>query len=260
MDSVSHFYLWALFRANLRVMRARWRQFLLTSLMLFIQNGLFFCMWIIFFGTVKDVRGWGLPEVEIFQGVVNAGLGFALFFGDGSWHIDGKIERGDLDVFLTKPRHPLPLLVLGESFGFSGPGHFAFGLLLFGLAHLSLYGGLLVMLASLLAGGLILAVNVCCKTLAFYLHDSGSLPNQLMDMFVVLSIIPQHTEGAAMKFFLYTILPAGFMAVLPVEIVRRESLGLLFWLAVAVAGYSLLAIALFDLGLRRYTSATGWRV
>jgi ABC-type uncharacterized transport system permease subunit len=48
------------------------------------------------------------------------------------------------------------------------------------------------------------------------------------------------------------------MVILPVDAVRAQSAGLVVLLTTAAAAYMLIAIWVFNRGLRRYTSATGW--
>jgi ABC-2 type transport system permease protein len=77
-------------------------------------------------------------------------------------------------------------------------------------------------------------------------------------MINVLAMTPQNTQGRFMKIMLFSILPAGFIVILPVEIVRDRAIQWFVVLVPAIAIYWALAIWIFNRGLRRYTSATGW--
>jgi ABC-2 type transport system permease protein len=238
---------------------AQRRQVLAISAAMFIQNLLLFVLWIIFFGTVKNVRGWTLADFETFYGIVAGGFGLTFFWADSCWHVAGKIINGDLDTYLVRPRHPLPQLLLG-TLGMACLGDIAYGGFLLGLARLNLEGWLLALITALLIGTIQVATCLLLQTLGFYLAGGDRLARQLFDMFLSLGTIPQQTQTGVMKLLLFSVLPAGFMVVFPVEIVRQHSLHFLLWLAMATLGYSLLAIAAFNFGLRRYTSATGWKV
>jgi ABC-2 type transport system permease protein len=235
------------------------RQFLLTSLIMFSQNSLFFAIWIIFFGVAGNVRGWTLSDLMIFNGVVTFGLGVALLAADGTRKIGTKIISGELDIYLVRSRHPLPQMMFTQANNAS-LGDMAFGLGLMAWAGVDTPGWLLAGAASLLICVLFLAVTVCLQTLAFYVRGGDRLSDSLFETMICLGTIPQQAQSGLMKLLLFTVLPAGFMVVLSVEIVRQHSLQLLLWLACATLGYSLLAIAAFNFGLRRYTSATGWKV
>ena len=252
-------YLPALLRLNVRGALAQRRQILFTSGAMFTQNLLFFLLWVIFFGTVKNVRGWTIADFETFYGIVVGGFGLAFFWADSCGQIAGKIISGDLDAYLVRPRSPLPQLVLGPV-GMSCLGDIVYAVLLLSLAQLSLQGWLLALLTALLTGIIQVATFLLVQTLGFYLAGGDRLARQLYDMFLCLSAVPQQAQTGVIKLLLFTVVPAGFLVVLPVEIVRQHSLHLLLWLASAAAGYALLAIAAFNHGLRRYASATGWTV
>jgi ABC-2 type transport system permease protein len=86
----------------------------------------------------------------------------------------------------------------------------------------------------------------------------GRLGEQLYTMINVLAMTPQNTQGRFMKVALFSILPAGFIVILPVEIVRDRAIQWFAVLVPAIAIYWVLAVCVFQRGLRRYTSATGW--
>ena len=140
-------------------------------------------------------------------------------------------------------------------------GDMVFGLLLLSFfAHLSPAGYCLSLLATLLIGALFVALALVFQSLAFFLDGGDRLASQLFDTMLCLGTIPQHTESMVVKIAMFTVLPAGFMAIMPVEIVQRESFALLAGLAGAVMVYLSLAVAFFHFGLKRYKSATGWQV
>jgi ABC-2 type transport system permease protein len=109
----------------------------------------------------------------------------------------------------------------------------------------------------LLIGLLFLAIGICLQSIAFFTAGGSALADQLFETMICLGTIPQHTNGLVVKVILFTILPAGFMAIMPVEIVHRHSLALLAVLALAVSAYLAISVAIFNRGVSRYTSATG---
>ena len=77
---------------------------------------------------------------------------------------------------------------------------------------------------------------------------------QLWEFLITFSLYPRPLFSGALKFVLFTILPAGFIGFLPVELLRDFT-----WLGLgaAVGGaviYSVLAALVFAAGLRRYES------
>ena len=225
---------------------------------MFLNDLLFFLLWVVFFSGVRDVRGWTLADVAAFQGMVVIGFGLAAFFARGAWHIGRRVVSGELDVFLARPRHALPQLMTVECDG-AALGDVVYGLVLLAtFTHLDFAALCLALAISTLVAVLFLALGIFLQSLAFFLRGGSALGDQLFEMMLCLGTIPQHTNGMVVKMLMFTVLPAGFMAIMPVEIVRRHSLMLLAGMAGAVGIYMWIAVAMFGRGLRRYTSATGW--
>ncbi len=247
-----------LMRSSMAAPGADPRDFMILSVAMFLQNLLFFVLWIVFFSTVHDVKGWHLSDIAVFIGVLNIAVGLAGFFGTGSRWIGYKILSGDLDTLIVRPRHPLPQL-LTSMCDPSTPGDAAYGLLLLlAFGHLGFLQLLLALVSSILLAVLVLAVSIMFQSLAFVSKGGAQLGNEAYSALFSVGSVPQHTQGVAFKMILFTVLPAGFITITPVEIVQQDSLLLLLALTGCVAGYMSLAAWVFERGLRRYTSATGW--
>jgi ABC-2 type transport system permease protein len=232
--------------------------FLSMSGTMFLNDVLFFMLWVVFFSGVPSVDGWTLADVAMLQGIVVTGFGTAFFLAGGSNKLGRRVLSGELDTYLARPRHPLGQLMTLECDA-STLGDALYGvLLLVTFAHLRGIDLILSLVLAAAIAALFLAIVVILQSLAFFVRGGSALGDQLFEMVLCVGFIPQHTQGLAMKIVLFTILPAGFMTIVPVEIVRHHSLTLLAGLMAAVAVYLWIAVRVFQAGLRRYTSATGW--
>ncbi len=54
-----------LWRVNFRAHHSDLKTSLLTALVMFVQNLMFFTMWIVFFSAVRQVKGWQLADVGL---------------------------------------------------------------------------------------------------------------------------------------------------------------------------------------------------
>ena len=251
-------YMTALLRHSFLSASGSRGQFAIQSGTMFAQNLLFFALWIIFFRVVPSVGGWTLADIGAFHGVLNAGIGLAFFFADGARRLGTKVLTGDLDIFLARPRHPLPQLLTVQA-NASSLGDIAFGLFLIAaFAHLDATGLVMAAWVTVTIAGLFVAVAIFFQSLAFFTAAGPALAEELFNMILCLGTVPQNLQGMVGKFILFTILPAGFMTIVPVEILRHHSPLLLLGLTTAVTAYLVIAVAMFHAGLRRYTSATGW--
>ena len=228
------------------------------SVTMFIQNLMFFLFWVVFFSGIQDIGGWGLAQVALFQGVAVAGIGIAFLFANGARWIANIVISGEMDIYLARPRDTL-LQVLTLHSDPSTMGDIAYGILLvLAFGHLGAGGLLMALICALCIAVLFVAVSVLFDCLIFYIGAGREVSQTLFRTVMTLSTIPQHTQGVAFKLVLYTVLPAGFMVILPVEAVRQESLHLIAVLIAASGAYMAAAVVVFRRGLKRYTSATGW--
>lgn len=224
---------------------------------MFIQNAMFFMLWVVFFAAIHDVRGWHLDDLCLFWSVSCISIGLAFFLCDGARTLGRQIVTGELDTHLLRPRHPLPSLITSRC-NPSSLGDIAFGLLLaLGFAHAGPLGATLILLIACLAAILFVSLTVSLQCLAFFIRGGDELADELLMATICLGSVPQHTAGVAVKLVLFTALPAGFISIVPVSLVRHGEAWLLPAMIAAVATHVALACFVFSRGLRRYTSAAG---
>lgn len=243
----------ALFCANLRTHHAApWRTFLLGFFM-FIQNCAFFALWVLFFNSVGQVRGWNLADVAVLFGLLATAVGFAMFFFDGCRTIANRIQEGTLDGILTRPISPLPIILFSRSNAASlgdlitGPIYWYF------FAKLS-WGAIAELFVLAIVGALLMtAVNIIFFSLPFFLkHKDGRLPDQLFELMIILSTVPPHTQTLGTKVILFTLFPAGFIGYLPVLMYKNFSPALLAAEVAGVIFFMWLSTRVFHAGVRRY--------
>jgi ABC-2 type transport system permease protein len=104
------------------------------------------------------------------------------------------------------------------------------------------------------------AVFVACGIvlfgLAFWLGRVDTLARLLWDLTLSFSLYPEPLFGGILRFALFTVLPAGFVGYLPARVVQNGSIADVLILLAAAGGYLTFAVALFDRGLRRYSSGS----
>ena len=97
-----------------------------------------------------------------------------------------------------------------------------------------------------------LSATVIFGSLAFWIADARSLARDLMDFTLMISMYPSTIYQGWTKILIFTVLPAGFIAVAPVELVRHPSVRALAVAAGAAVVFPILAALVFGAGLRRY--------
>lgn len=238
--------------AAIRMSFADRTNFLLQSGGMLVNNLFFLALWYMFFAGFRSVGGWGLADVALLLGLIMTIVGAAGVAFGGYRDMAATILRGELDTLLTQPKPVLPRLLARESIA-SGWGDFANGIALLTLAAgLGVRDAPFVLIA--LAAGL--TVYVCASilfaTMAFWFAGARSFARDLTDFLILMSSYPGSIFQGATKALAYTVLPAGFVVLAPVEFLRAPGPMTLFIVAGGAALYAALAIGAFELGLRRY--------
>jgi ABC-2 type transport system permease protein len=89
-------------------------------------------------------------------------------------------------------------------------------------------------------------------SIAFWASGARSLARDLTDFMLLFSSYPGSVYSGPTKLIAYTILPAGFVVLAPVEFLRAPTPGHLAIAVAGAAGYAAVALCVFHLGLRRY--------
>jgi ABC-2 type transport system permease protein len=226
--------------------------FALQVLAMAINNGFWLVLWFMFFAGFKQVGGWRLGDVARLLGIMYTLFGTATVFFGGYRDLAGAILRGEIDPLLTQPKPILPRLLARESIP-SAWGDLITGLIILAFSARLNVGVALLVIAALVIG-LVAWLSTCVifASLAFWFAGARSLSRDLMDFTLLVSTYPASIYSGWVKILAFTLLPAGFVAMAPVGLVRAPS-----WPAAALAvggaaAYAALALAVFHLGLRRY--------
>jgi ABC-2 type transport system permease protein len=244
----------ALARANLAGHGADLSRTVLMSGVMFLQNFLFFMVWVVFFSSVGQVKGWRLEEVSLLYGLAAVSVGLTLFVCDGARSLPFLVRDGGFDAFITRPRHPLPAVLLSRSSTASLGDLFSAPVYWFVFAGASLDRLPLLLGLSLLATIIFASVIIVLCSIAFWIPKSGRFADQLFEMLIIFSLVPQHTQPFAVKLVTYSLLPAGFISLIPVSLLINFDWATFAVLLAAAAGYAALAIVVFNAGLRRYVA------
>jgi ABC-2 type transport system permease protein len=217
-----------------------------------VNNGFILLLWFMFFAGFRSLGGWRLADVALMIGILALSVGLAGVFAGGYRDMAAVILRDEVDTLLTQPRAVLPRLLARESIAS------AWGDVIVGVILLASFAALrwsdLPVLLFVLCGSLtvFLATGVLFASLAFWVRGARSFARDVVDFVILLSSYPGSIYSGAMKVVIYTFVPAGFVVLVPVAVLREHSLAGLMTMAGAAVGYAGLAIAVFLAGLRRY--------
>jgi ABC-2 type transport system permease protein len=238
--------------ATIRVSFADRTNFFLQMAGMAVNNGFFFLLWILFFAGFRSVGGWQFADVCLLLGIIMTVVGVAGAFFGGYRDMAAAILRGEADALLTQPKAVLPRLLAGESLAH------AWGDLVTGIAILATLAGLdaasmpLAILGVALGLAVYISASVVFASLAFWIAGARSFARDLTDFLLLFSSYPGSIYSGGTKLIAFTVLPAGFVVLAPVEFLREPTPTHLGIAAAAAIGYASLAALVFHMGLRRY--------
>ena len=232
----------------------------------FVDGSLFTVQLLVFdaiYGNVERIGTWDRGAMMVYIGsfsLLNAVSMSLCFFGIVG--IPGKIRSGELDLYLTKPVSPLfrlsfeqinpgSLPLVGMSLCIIGYGIWTGGLRPGG-GQVAAY-----LLWMLLMAVLYYDMEVLMRSLSFYVLSTSRM-EQLEEASLELCMkLPGTALYGVYKLLFYCLLPYGLMATVPVQsLIGELSWAGGLWAFGIVAGFSLLTVAAWRCGIRRYESAS----
>ena len=210
--------------------------------------------WLAYFSSFPLVAGWGRPEIITLWAIVAAGFGVADTFCGGTFRLAGMITRGELDFFLALPK-PALLHMLISRMSVTAIGDVAFGMLVYGvlirpsLTQVALFG-----LCTVTGAIIFISFGVLTQSLAFWLGNAEGLAQQFANALLNFSTYPTVIFRGIIKALLFTVIPAGFITYMPVQLLRSPSWTMLGQLLLFTVVAAVVATTVFHRGLRRYES------
>lgn len=226
--------------------------FVLNSAGMVLNDVFFLLLWYMFFAGFRQVGGWGLHDVALLLGLIMLVVAISGVFFGGYRDMAATILRGELDALLTQPKLVLPRLLARESIA-TAWGDLVMGIwMLLTFAALS-WSELPATVLCVLCGTVVyLGSAIVYASLAFWFAGARSFARDLTDFMLLFSSYPGSIFSGVSRVVAYSLLPAGFVVLTPVAFLRNPSLGLLDLMLLSAVAYAAIAVAVFQLGLRRY--------
>lgn len=246
-------WVWAIIQINWQNMTAHKGAFWSLALLMCLQNLMYFSLWGVVFYRIGDMRGWGLREVAFLFGSGAMGYGLVFSVLGGINQLGHTIHDGELDMHLARPRPVLWLALMSRMRADSlGDVLTGFVMLAF-FVQPSLADLPLLAILSLSAGLVFGSVRLITHALAFW-GVSGDTSENGFVAFLIAATNPLNGFGTTAKIALLTIFPAGYVGLLPVEILRHfrwDYMALQMFGSISIFAFSLW---FFSRGLKCYTS------
>jgi ABC-2 type transport system permease protein len=222
-----------------------------------LNDAMWVTFWWIYFTRFQVLQGgYAMEDVVGLWAVVAVGFGLCAGFFGNVLNIAEFISQGKLDYYLTLPKNVL-LHVLVTRMEITGIGDLLFGtgLFIIFLRPEPERIGLFLLLAAC-AGTIFLGFNIAWQSLAFWLGNAEGLASQMWQALITFSTYPDPLFRGLVRGLLFTVVPAGFMSYIPVQLLRRFDATLIAGEIAVAAGAIAIAVLVFYRGLRRYESGS----
>lgn len=227
------------------------------QIIMMVFNDLFLILqWIIVFGVVNDIGGYGFYETMLLLAVSAGGYGFAHMLFNGAWNIRDMVYDGKLDVYLTQPKNVL-INVCSSSTEIAAIGDIIYSFVVLVLIKAPWHSYLLIIPAMILAGLLYTALHVSFISLSFWINRGDAVAKAVEGTIMKAGNYPPGIFSGVTKWLFFTIIPTFFYTFIPVQYMLL-SLNI-WWILIFVAVVCLwvaLAFFIFHKGLKRYNSGS----
>ena len=239
--------------------------FLMTAFGTFMMTGIeFFAIWALF-ARFGSLRGWTLPEVALFYGLIHVPFALAECFARGFDLFPGILKRGEFDRVLVRPRSTF-LQILGMDMRLNQFGRMLQGLivLIWASAVLDVTWTLprIALVMGTVVGGVCLfcGLRVIEATIAFWSTESLEIMNCLTYGGVETAQQPLTIYRPWFRRLFTFVIPLACINYFPAHAIlgRADVLGspaVVHWISPVVGVlFLLVTIEIWRFGVRHYTS------
>lgn len=244
----------ALLRVSIKASITRRGAFLVESVLLIASNLIFFFIWWVFFRQFNDVAGWNFNDMIVLMAVGTGGYGLMQICFGGVKNLAKIIQSGDLDPFMTQPKNLL-VHVIGSKSLSKGWGHLMTSITLILLGGITTPFLISLILIGIFCACLVFtAVSIMAHSLGFWMGSIEGVSKKYCDALFLFALYPTNIYSGVLQVIMFTLIPAGIIGYLPVELMRNFTWIQLFVLIGSAFTFFTLAFFVFYAGLKKYES------
>lgn len=244
----------SLLKTSIKASISKRGAFLIETGLMIANNLIFFSMWWIFFRQFEDVAGWKISDMSILMAIATGSLGILQICFGGIKNLANTILNGNLDPFMTQPKNLLIHVISSSSRG-KGWGHILTAFILITLSGIATLHNIPLILLCILNGSLVLAsMSTIAYSLPFWLGSIGDVSNKYCDALYLFVLYPTNIYSGVLQIIMFTLIPAGIIGYIPVELVRDFSWTGLVIMLTSTGIFVSLTFFVFYTGLKRYES------
>jgi ABC-2 type transport system permease protein len=245
-------FIWEYFKINLQSAMEYRTSFITQATFMFLNDVIWVIFWVIFFNKFTMINNWAFKDLMIMYVVITSAWGLVGVFAGNFRNIAEIIRDGQLDFYLALPKEELTHVLVSKS-KFDAFGDLVFGLIL-AIVFIPLSHIPLTLLLIVISALILLAFAIILGSLSFYIGSAVEISNQGLMGILSIGSYPFSVFSGYTKFVLLTLIPAGFISGVPVDIIRNFDLGWFLLMVLCAVVLWAIALIVFKLGVRKYES------
>jgi ABC-2 type transport system permease protein len=225
---------------------------------MFLNDAMWLVFWLLFFQRFPIINGWAIKDFLMLHAILTVSFGITAFVFGNRNRLADIIAEGRLDFYLTLPKNSLWHVLISRSSPF-GLGDVLYGLLV-GVFAFDLSQVPLFILFSLLGVVTFIAFGIIVGSLGFYWGHAKETSRNLFMGLVSFAAYPFPIFHGFVKLILLTLIPAGFITGIPLQILQDFNLK---WLIISILVPFIflgIAILVYSHGLKKYESGNTMNV
>lgn len=225
--------------------------FIAQTLGMFFNDAIWLFFWFILFQKFEHMNAWGFTEMALLYALVTISWGIVGTIFGNFRRLAPLIENGALDYYLTMPKNVLMHTLAKLKYS-------ALGDLLFGIViafYILEWNDIPLFLFFIITGSLLfLSWSIMIGSITFFVGRFEHGARAANDSMILLSTYPFSVFSGVSKFILLFVVPAGFVAGVPIELLTSFDIRWFGILTVFTFSLTAFSIWLFYKGLHRYES------
>lgn len=230
--------------------------FFIQTIFMIINNGFFLIFWSLVL-NVSDSNNSGLQmkNILLLWSLSPASWGVANFLFGGIRKINTYVLTGSLDTYLLQPKNIL-LSVATSKCDFAAFGDLLYGLVIGLIACSFDILKYLQFLMYVLIGTIVTcAAFILIRVLAIWIGEVEQIAHIYENsLFITFGIYPYEIFGGVIKFLMYTLVPAAYVAHIPIMLLELFNIKLFLVLLLATIVLLSLSIFVFYKSIKKYES------
>ncbi len=228
--------------------------FLTNITFMILNDASFILQWIVLYALKDNVGGYTFNQVLLLWGIAAGTYGFSHFFFESAFNLSDTINNGKLDAFLVQPKNVL-ISTITMSISASAIGDLAYAYIMLFVFGFTIKNFLLFTLFCFTGSLIIVSIAIILGSLSFWFNKSDVIADTGNSLLTNFATYPDGIFKGITKILFYTILPLGYVAYMPVQILSSFNIKLFILVISITIMFITLAVITFYRGLRRYSSS-----